>query len=154
SELGQDRGERFDLSCAPLMRFTLIRLSAQQHRLVLTHHHLLMDGWSLPVLVRELLTLYEHKGDGAALGRVAPYRDYVARRGGRGVAAGFGGGGGGHACGGARSRADAGCGRADHACAESAAEHGAERAGAPAWSDAQYLHAGGVGALARPYERA
>src|SRR5262249_31478162 len=42
SELGQDRGERFDLSCAPLMRFTLIRLSAQQHRLVLTHHHLLM----------------------------------------------------------------------------------------------------------------
>src|SRR5262249_23316888 len=45
SELGQDRGERFDLSCAPLMRFTLIRLSAQQHRLVLTHHHLLMDGW-------------------------------------------------------------------------------------------------------------
>src|SRR5262249_45881061 len=41
-------------------------------------HHLLMDGWSLPVLVRELLTLYEHKGDGAALGRVTPYRDYLA----------------------------------------------------------------------------
>src|SRR5262249_59577744 len=65
-------------SCAPLMRFTLIRLSAQQHRLVLTHHHLLMDGWSLPVLVREVLTLYEHKGDGAALPRVTPYRDYLA----------------------------------------------------------------------------
>ena len=78
SVLAQDRGERFDLSCAPLMRFTLIRLSAERHRLVLTHHHLLMDGWSLPVLVRELLTLYEHKGDGAALGRVTPYRDYLA----------------------------------------------------------------------------
>src|SRR5215470_6161675 len=78
NELGQDRGERFDLSCAPLMRFTLIRLSAQQHRLVLTHHHLLMDGWSLPVLVRELLTLYERKGDGAVLARVTPYRDYLA----------------------------------------------------------------------------
>src|SRR5262252_4512972 len=37
-----------------------------------------MDGWPLPVLVRELLTLYEHKGDGAALGRVTPYRDYLA----------------------------------------------------------------------------
>src|SRR5262249_40635107 len=49
-----------------------------RHRLVLTHHHLLMDGWSLPVLGRELLTLYEHKGDGAALGRVTPYRDYLA----------------------------------------------------------------------------
>src|SRR5262249_32923422 len=35
SELGQDRVERFDLSCAPLMRFTLIRLAAQRHRLVL-----------------------------------------------------------------------------------------------------------------------
>src|SRR5262244_3155627 len=78
SVLAQDRGERFDLSCAPLMRFTLIRLAADRHRLVLTHHHLLMDGWSLPVLVRELLTLYEHKGDGAALGRVTPYRDYLA----------------------------------------------------------------------------
>src|SRR5262249_29385226 len=73
SELGQDRVERFDLSCAPL-----IRLAAERHRLVLTHHHLLMDGWSLPVLVRELLTLYEHKGDGAALPRVTPYRDYLA----------------------------------------------------------------------------
>src|SRR5499433_3132365 len=78
SVLAQDRGERFDLSCAPLMRFTLIRLAADRHRLVLTHHHLLMDGWSLPVLVRELLTLYEHKGDGTALGRVTPYRDYLA----------------------------------------------------------------------------
>src|SRR5262249_13457798 len=127
------------------------RLSAQQHRLVLTHHHLLMDGWSLPVLVRELLTLYEHKGDGAALGRVTPYRDYLAwlaaqdRAGARAAwRQGFAGG----------EAATDGCGRADHACAESGAEHGAERAGAPAWSDAQYLHAGGVGALARPYERA
>src|SRR5262249_60764205 len=78
SELGQDRVERFDLSSAPLMRFTLIRLAADRHRLGLTHHHLLMDGWSLPVLVREVLTLYEHKGDGAALGRVTPHRDYLA----------------------------------------------------------------------------
>src|SRR4029450_1717534 len=37
-----------------------------------------MDGWSLPVLVRELLTLYAHKGDCGALGRVTPYRDYLA----------------------------------------------------------------------------
>ncbi|HZC78770.1 MAG TPA: condensation domain-containing protein, partial [Ktedonobacterales bacterium] len=78
SVLTQDRAERFDLGCAPLMRFTLIRLAADRHRLVLTHHHLLMDGWSLPVLVRELLTLYEHKGDGTALGRVTAYRDYLA----------------------------------------------------------------------------
>src|SRR5205823_10314231 len=45
---------------------------------VLTHHHLLMDGWSLPVLVRELFTLYAHNGDCAVLPRVTPYRDYLA----------------------------------------------------------------------------
>ena len=38
----------------------------------------LMDGWSLPVLVQELLTLYAHKGDVRALPRVTPYRDYLA----------------------------------------------------------------------------
>src|SRR4029453_12112234 len=76
--LAQDRAERFDLGCAPLMRFMLIRLAVDQHRLVLTHHHLLMDGWSLPVLVRELFTLYAHKGDCAVLPRVTPYRDYLA----------------------------------------------------------------------------
>src|SRR5258708_39741851 len=37
-----------------------------------------MDGWSLPVLVRELFTLYAHKGDCAVLPRVTPYRDYLA----------------------------------------------------------------------------
>src|SRR5215467_7233644 len=76
--LAQDRAEHFDLGCAPLMRFMLIRLAADQHRLVLTHHHLLMDGWSLPVLVRELFTLYAQAGDCAVLPRVTPYRDYLA----------------------------------------------------------------------------
>src|SRR6202008_776325 len=125
SVLAQDRAERFDLSCAPLMRFALIRLAADRHVLVLTHHHLLMDGWSLPVLVRELLTLYEHKGDGTGLGRVTPYRDYLAWLAGQdpararaALAAAFGGGGKGHACGAAGSRSGADCGRADHACAE------------------------------------
>ena len=45
---------------------------------MLTNHHILMDGWSMPVLVRELLTLYAHQGDAAALPRVTPYRDYLA----------------------------------------------------------------------------
>ena len=63
---------------APLIRFALIRLAADRHRLVLTNHHIVMDGWSMPVLVRELLTLYAHRGDAAVLPRVTPYRDYLA----------------------------------------------------------------------------
>ena len=76
--LAQDRAERFDLASPPLIRFTLIRLSADEHRLVLTNHHILMDGWSTPVLVQELLTLYAHKGDATTLPRATPYRDYLA----------------------------------------------------------------------------
>ena len=76
--LAEDRAERFDLAAPPLMRFALIRLAAAEHRLVLTHHHILMDGWSGPLLVQELLTLYAHKGNAAALPRLTAYRDYLA----------------------------------------------------------------------------
>ena len=37
----------------------------------------MLDGWSLPVLVRELFELYKQRGRSAALGRVTPYRDYL-----------------------------------------------------------------------------
>ena len=76
--VAEDRAARFDLAAAPLLRFALLRLGARQHRLVLTNHHLLMDGWSAPVLVRELLALYASRGDAAALPRLTPYRDYLA----------------------------------------------------------------------------
>ena len=78
----EDRAERFDLAAPPLLRFTLIRLAADEHRLVLTNHHILMDGWSMPVLVQELLTLYAHKGDagGAAAGDALPRLSGLARR--------------------------------------------------------------------------
>ena len=74
--LAQDRRERFDLGTAPLVRFTLVRMSGSEHRLVLTTHHILLDGWSMPILVRELLTLYA--GGGSGLARVTPYREYLA----------------------------------------------------------------------------
>ena len=75
--LVQERALRFELGCAPLLRFSLIRLAADRHRLLLSNHHLLMDGWSLPVLVRELFLLYGQEGQSAALPRVTPYRDYL-----------------------------------------------------------------------------
>ena len=76
--LAQDRSKRFDPRSAPLLRFALIRLSAGEHRLVLTNHHILLDGWSMPVMMRELLTLYANGGDAGALPRVTPYRNYLA----------------------------------------------------------------------------
>ncbi|MFE8605167.1 non-ribosomal peptide synthetase [Archangium violaceum] len=48
----------FDLGNGPLLRTLLLRLDAQQHVLVITQHHILSDGWSMGVLVREVATLY------------------------------------------------------------------------------------------------
>ncbi|MEY7981619.1 condensation domain-containing protein, partial [Streptomyces pilosus] len=73
-----DRATRFDVARPPLLRFTLLRLGPDRHRFVLTNHHLLMDGWSLPVLMGELFTLYDTGGDVTALPPVRPYRDHLA----------------------------------------------------------------------------
>ncbi|MFC8380964.1 amino acid adenylation domain-containing protein [Nocardia sp. NPDC057272] len=67
----------FELSTAPLLRFTLYRRADGMH-LVLTAHHLLVDGWSMPLLMQELLLCYATDGAPAALPRVRPYRDYLA----------------------------------------------------------------------------
>ncbi|MGY0499068.1 amino acid adenylation domain-containing protein [Nocardia sp. FBN12] len=67
----------FDLSTAPLLRFTLYRRADGMH-LVLTAHHLLVDGWSMPLLMQELLLCYATDGAPTALPRVRPYRDYLA----------------------------------------------------------------------------
>ena len=73
-----ERERRFDLAVPPLLRFVLARLGTGRWRLVMTGHHLLTDGWSMPVLGRELLALYRDGGDGGALPRVTPYREYLA----------------------------------------------------------------------------
>ncbi|MFF4169350.1 amino acid adenylation domain-containing protein [Streptomyces sp. NPDC001744] len=76
--LAADRTRRFDLTTPPLMRFALLRTGPSHHRLVMTSHHILLDGWSMPLLVRELFELYAHRGDDATLPRVTPYRTYLA----------------------------------------------------------------------------
>ncbi|YAF98112.1 MAG: amino acid adenylation domain-containing protein [Nodularia sp. CChRGM 3473] len=49
----------FNLSQAPLLRVLLLRLGEQEHTLLLTIHHIIADGWSMGVLLRELVVLYE-----------------------------------------------------------------------------------------------
>ncbi|HEX4959375.1 MAG TPA: non-ribosomal peptide synthase/polyketide synthase, partial [Thermoanaerobaculia bacterium] len=48
----------FDLRRTPLLRATLLRLSDDEHALLLTLHHIAADGWSTGVLVREMVALY------------------------------------------------------------------------------------------------
>ncbi|MFH9425049.1 amino acid adenylation domain-containing protein, partial [Streptomyces sp. NPDC017529] len=74
----RDRTERFDLATAPLLRVLLVRLGAERHRMVLTHHHILLDGWSLPILVNEMFAAYRAGGTTAGLPPTTSYRDYLA----------------------------------------------------------------------------
>ncbi|MFF2025855.1 amino acid adenylation domain-containing protein [Streptomyces sp. NPDC058171] len=53
-----DAARGFDLGRPPLVRFRLLTLADASHRLVVTNHHIVLDGWSQPLLVRELFALY------------------------------------------------------------------------------------------------
>ncbi|HEY0735635.1 MAG TPA: amino acid adenylation domain-containing protein, partial [Herpetosiphonaceae bacterium] len=60
-------GEPFDLQQGPLLRATLLRQHATQQILVLILHHIVSDGWSQSVLLRELTTLYRGFAQGDVL---------------------------------------------------------------------------------------
>jgi amino acid adenylation domain-containing protein/non-ribosomal peptide synthase protein (TIGR01720 family) len=61
----QEARATFDLARGPLLRVSLLRLAPREHVLAATMHHIVSDGWSLGVLVRELTVLYEAYGRGA-----------------------------------------------------------------------------------------
>ncbi|MFF4082533.1 amino acid adenylation domain-containing protein [Streptomyces sp. NPDC001777] len=83
-----DRATRFDLARPPLIRLMAIRLGDGRHRIVLTNHHILLDGWSMPLLVAELFRLYAHRTLGAAAPPApTPYREFLSWVAGRDAAA-------------------------------------------------------------------
>ncbi|WP_051468275.1 non-ribosomal peptide synthetase [Actinomadura oligospora] len=75
---GRERARPFDLAKPPLLRFVLLRLADDRHRLIFTNHHILLDGWSTPILQTELFALYLTKGDDSGLPRVTPYKNHLA----------------------------------------------------------------------------
>nr|WP_084495711.1 non-ribosomal peptide synthetase [Nocardia shimofusensis] len=72
-----DRRRGFSMDVAPLLRFTLLRMGIEDYRLLVTVHHILIDAWSIPLLMRDVLVAYV-LGDVTALPPVRPYRDYLA----------------------------------------------------------------------------
>ena len=74
----RDGAVRFDPSVSPLFRFHLIRWSPKEFRLLITTHHILIDGWSTFLMIHELQQIYKHHGNAAALPRVTAFRDYLA----------------------------------------------------------------------------
>lgn len=74
-----DRQRGFDLTHAPLMRLALFRLADAEYRLVWTFHHILLDGRSFTLLLKEVFALYEAlcQGQALSLPTPRPYRDYI-----------------------------------------------------------------------------
>ena len=80
SLLASDMARGFELSQAPLMRMTLVRVGSSSYRFVWSSHHLLLDGWSVPIVLQEVRTHYEALGRGVdvSLKRPPRYRDYIS----------------------------------------------------------------------------
>ncbi|HYY15781.1 MAG TPA: condensation domain-containing protein, partial [Gammaproteobacteria bacterium] len=78
--LKADRRRGFQLSKAPLMRLALFQVAEDTYHFVLSFHHLLLDGWSLSLVLKEVLACYEafRGGREFRLERPRPYRDYIA----------------------------------------------------------------------------
>ncbi len=69
-----ERAAVCDLAHPPAFRVTLIRIAEDRHRLVLTNHHIVLDGWSMPILLREIFASYH----GQRLPAAGSYRRFVA----------------------------------------------------------------------------
>ncbi|OBF89142.1 non-ribosomal peptide synthetase [Mycobacterium sp. 852002-51152_SCH6134967] len=67
-----ERAAVCDLANQPPFRVALARIKADQHRLVLTNHHIVLDGWSMPILLQEIIAGYY----GQRLPEPAPYRAF------------------------------------------------------------------------------
>ncbi|MFJ9679414.1 amino acid adenylation domain-containing protein [Streptomyces sp. NPDC101194] len=72
--LADDLATHFDTAVPPLLRMALVTVGPQRFELVLTAHHVLFDGWSLPLLTRDLLHLY---GDAPTPPRERGFRDFL-----------------------------------------------------------------------------
>src|SRR5262249_18306608 len=76
----EETEQPFDLQRGPLLRVRLVKLSASEHVLLLTLHHIICDGWSMGVLISEVATLYQAylSGKRSPLAELAvQYGDYA-----------------------------------------------------------------------------
>ena len=77
--LRADLQRGFDLAQPPLLRLTLVRTGEAAWELVWSFHHLILDGWSLILLLREVFSIYAElcRGGKPAAGKAAPYKDFI-----------------------------------------------------------------------------
>jgi NRPS condensation-like uncharacterized protein len=79
SFLNSDKEQGFELDKAPLMRVVLFRLADKTYHFVWSFHHILLDGWSWPILFKEIFAFYDSITNNQQLYLTPsrPYRDYI-----------------------------------------------------------------------------
>ncbi|WZU33671.1 Linear gramicidin synthase subunit D [Rhodococcus ruber] len=77
STVRADQDVPFDMAAPPLIRFLVVRTAPDAWTLAVSSHHILLDGWSMPLLLKDLLTLYATDADATILPRVPAYRSYL-----------------------------------------------------------------------------
>ena len=77
--LKTDQEQGFDLSKAPLQRLILIRLSQSDHQFVWSYHHIILDGWSLTILLDEVFSLYHSLPENRIVSQdqLLPYKSFI-----------------------------------------------------------------------------
>ncbi|MBA8960565.1 aspartate racemase [Rhodococcus percolatus] len=78
--LADDQATHFDMTAPPLIRFTLVTVAEDRYELVVANHHILLDGWSMPLLMTDMLALYAAGDKASALPPARPYRNYLEWR--------------------------------------------------------------------------
>src|SRR5919197_122337 len=80
SLLTADRRRGFNLSEAPLMRLALVRMGEDSYRFFWSHHHAILDGWSVPLVLKEVFAFYEafRQGRDLRMERSRSFQEYIA----------------------------------------------------------------------------
>ncbi|MCP4218658.1 MAG: non-ribosomal peptide synthetase, partial [bacterium] len=75
----KDREKGFDLSKDILLRYSILQVSPTSYEMILLLHHIIIDGWSTGMLIREMMVIYGFLRDGMPINlpRAAPYGTYI-----------------------------------------------------------------------------
>ena len=78
--LDEDQRKRFDFRAPPLLRLALIKLGETDYRFIWSFHHAIIDGWSVPLVLKEVFAAYDalRHGQQVTLPPARPFRDYIA----------------------------------------------------------------------------
>ena len=78
--LKNDKKRLFDIEEGPLTRLNIFLLAESTYKFIWSYHHIILDGWSLPIILNDLFSIYLAIATDSAMPRITrrPYKDYIA----------------------------------------------------------------------------